>query len=313
MKKQIALMGECMLELSRLDADTLKQNFGGDVFNTAVYLKRIFANTETSLLTCVGQDALSEQMLQAFANEGLNNKLVSRDQKLIPGAYLINTDEAGERTFVYWRSASAARQVIRYLDEAELKQLDELDMFFFSGISLAILPHSDRYEFFHILARLKKAGVKIVFDPNYRARMWRSVDDAKNAFEQAFSVADILLPGIDDFNQLYQLNNASEIMAFCKYYEFSELIIKDGARSVTCVSGRDIREVDVTPADTVVDSTAAGDSFNGIYLGARLNGLAIEQAVQLASQVASLVVQYKGAIVPKQIFNQVSSKLTDIN
>lgn len=306
MNKKIALMGECMVELSRVNANTLKQGFGGDVYNTGVYLKRVFNSTEVGLMSCLGTDALSQQMAAAFNAENIHTHFLRYSEKHIPGAYLINTDEQGERTFVYWRDNSAARQIIRNLDEALSKDLENLDMFFFSGISLAILPESDRYEFFRLLAKLKKAGVSIVFDPNYRARMWRSPEYAINAFEQAYALSDILLPGIDDFKQLYQLNSVKQIKDFCRDFKLSELIIKDGARSVTAITADQNIEIAVKPVDRVVDSTSAGDSFNGVYLGARLNGISIKHSVELASQVAAIVVQHPGAIVPSSLFDSLS-------
>ena len=48
---------------------------------------------------------------------------------------------------------------------------------------------------------------------------------------------------------------------------------------------------------TVVDTTAAGDSFNGAYLGAKLSGESQERALQKAHACAAKVVQVNGAII----------------
>ena len=58
--KNIFLFGECMIELMAASKDqpanTMKQSFAGDVFNTAVYLKRTFSEQKVHLVTAVGQD-----------------------------------------------------------------------------------------------------------------------------------------------------------------------------------------------------------------------------------------------------------------
>ena len=52
-------------------------------------------------------------------------------------------------------------------------------------------------------------------------------------------------------------------------------------------------------AKTVVDTTAAGDSFNGGYLAAKLSGAAQDIALMAGHKLAMKVVGYRGAIIPK--------------
>jgi 2-dehydro-3-deoxygluconokinase len=47
-----------------------------------------------------------------------------------------------------------------------------------------------------------------------------------------------------------------------------------------------------------IDTTAAGDSFNGGYLAARLNGLGPVEAARFGGRVAAAVIQHRGAIIP---------------
>ena len=48
------------------------------------------------------------------------------------------------------------------------------------------------------------------------------------------------------------------------------------------------------------DSTGAGDSFNAGYLSSRLKGKTISESCVDGHFLASQVVQFKGAIIPKE-------------
>ncbi|MBU2924428.1 sugar kinase [Colwellia sp. 1_MG-2023] len=299
--KNIFLFGECMIELmtasQEKSSSTIKQSFAGDVFNTAVYLKRTFSDIKVNLVTAVGKDNFSQKMVQYFEDEQIGTDLVFQSETKIPGLYSIQLDDKGERSFTYWRNDSAARQVMQHIDDQAISQLSEGDMFFFSGISLAVVEPEARADFWSMIEKLKSADVKIVFDPNYRARMWDTPGQAKEQFELAFSAADVLLPGVDDFEQLYGMTTSQEVYDFCKPYQFDELIIKNGEMGIICYLGDLAYEFFITPVDNVVDTTSAGDSFNGVYLGARANGLSLSEAIELASKSAAFVIQHHGAIV----------------
>ncbi|MCF2948731.1 sugar kinase [Paraglaciecola aquimarina] len=302
--QKVVLFGECMLELKQTDASSMRHAFAGDALNSAVYLKRQFPQFDVSFMSALGDDSISHQMLEVFAQEGLDNRFVYADQSKAPGIYLVQTDEHGERSFVYWRENSAAREVMQFVDQSVIEQLSSVDLFFFSGISLAVIKPEHRAIFWDMVKQLKLAGAKIVFDPNYRARLWRDEDEAKVQFEQAFVLSDLLLPGIEDFEQLYQINTVELILDFCKPYQNVEVVIKNGPESVFIAKGEQVQEVAIQPAKTVVDTTSAGDSFNGVYLGARMSEETPQRAVELASAAASCVIQHLGAIAPAKAFKE---------
>ncbi|MFD2164821.1 sugar kinase [Thalassotalea euphylliae] len=315
--KNIYLLGECMVELMTAPAQTeqapssapkdLKQSFAGDVFNTAVYLKRLFKDTQVNMVTAVGNDQFSDDMVSFFEAEHLGTDFVFRSEDKIPGLYAIQLDEHGERSFTYWRNNSAARTIMSFINDDTISTLSEGDIFFFSGISLGVVLPEDREKFWCFISKLKVAGVKIAFDLNYRHQLWASKQEAREQFSIAFKAADILLPGVDDFAAIFELDTVEAIIDYFNQYEYQELIIKNGEQNVYCLSqtASDKKQdiVDVTPVEHVVDTTSAGDSFNGGYLGARMAGHSISQSVELANQVAGFVIQHKGAIVDKSAFS----------
>jgi 2-dehydro-3-deoxygluconokinase len=301
-KKKIVLIGECMLELRQSAPEVMHTSYAGDTYNTAVYLKRAFVHQQVRFATVIGEDKISQQMTQAFISEGINTDLVYRHNEKHLGVYLIQTDKSGERSFIYWRENSAATTLMDYVDDALLQGLCAADLLFFSGISLAMLKAETRPAFWQMLEKLKQAGVKIAFDPNYRPRLWQDKQTAKQEFAKAFAIAHLVLPGVDDFKQLYELQELNDILTFCQPFDIEELVIKDGASSVHCQTANKLLHFPVKKVSKVVDTTSAGDSFNGVYLGARLAGHDIEQAVTLASGAAGIVIQYSGAIIPADVF-----------
>ncbi|EGI71380.1 2-dehydro-3-deoxygluconate kinase [Pseudoalteromonas distincta] len=300
--KNIYFIGECMVELRAMSAATLHQSFAGDVYNSAVYLKRCFPQVTTSVVTALGQDNLSKKMLERFESEQINTQLVFAHDTKVPGMYYIETDEHGERSFIYWRNDSAAKKVVDFLDADALEQLSQGDMFFFSGISLAIIEESAREDFWKVVKQLKDAGVKIVFDPNYRARLWNSVEETKEQYHLAFTFADITLPGVEDLTTLYDVHSVEAVVEYLKPYQIEEIVVKNGPESVVTKEGDTLQSHTIIPVTNVVDTTSAGDAFNGVYLGARLSDKSISSAVQLSAKAAGTVIQQPGAIAPKDIF-----------
>lgn len=300
--KNIYLLGECMVELSRTSDGLLKQSYAGDVYNTAVYLKRAFNDFNVNFFTAVGEDPLSDDMVAAFEQEKVNTDMVQRARGKAPGLYMISVDDDGERSFSYWRNDSAARQIMQFVSAENVGYLCMGDLFFFSGISLAVITPNERDIFWQLLRKLKDSGVRIGFDPNYRARMWADKTEAKIQFERAFRMSDIVMPGIEDLEQLYGFTEFSKIQDFCSAFGIEELVVKNGPESVCCIREGELSEIEITPVETVVDTTSAGDSFNGVYLGARMSGIGVAESVQLAAAAAGEVIQHRGAIIPEQAF-----------
>ena len=92
---RVAAIGECMVELQERPDGGITQSFGGDTFNTAVYLAR--AGVDVAYATALGDDAFSGDILALGAAEGVDMSLVPRAKGKVPGLYLITTDDAGER------------------------------------------------------------------------------------------------------------------------------------------------------------------------------------------------------------------------
>jgi len=300
------MLGECMIELTQgSEPGNFKQSFAGDVFNTGIYIKRCLNQaSEVSFLSVIGEDAMSDQLLSLMADEQLETNLLYRSKANKMGLYVVNVDDHGERSFSYWRENSAARQLMKFIKQEPNKDvLAAVGTVFFSGISIAILSENDLAEFWAFIKSLKSTGCQVVFDPNYRPVLWSSPQAARDAFAIAYSLSDTVLPGVDDHIELYDQQTANEVASHLESIGIKEIIIKNGEQGVLISVDGERIQIDITPVDKVVDTTSAGDAFNGGYLSARHQGKSVEDAVNYAASVAGCVIQHKGAIVPKSSFN----------
>ena len=138
---RLACIGECMIELSDAEAG-LTRSFGGDTLNTAIYAARTgrLQGLSVDYVTALGDDPYSAAMLAAWADEGVGTETVRRMPGRMPGLYMIRTAGEGERSFYYWRSAAAAKEMFDGADGAKLAaRLRDYDWIYFSGITLGVL------------------------------------------------------------------------------------------------------------------------------------------------------------------------------
>lgn len=297
----VALLGECMLELQGEAFGAMRQSFGGDTLNTAVYLARAgrAQGLQVSYATGLGTDALSDGLLSRWAEEGLALELVRRVPGRMPGLYQIQVDGRGERTFFYWREHSAARA---YFD-AELTPLEDaasqLDVLYFSGISLAILPEAGRERLLKLAERLRARGAQVVFDNNYRARLWPDLDTARHWYERTYALCSTALLTLDDEQALRGLDEAQALRVAADLPTLEVVVKRGAAPTGVRQHGQAWQWVPTVPVAQVIDTTAAGDSFGGAYLAARLGGAAPAEAAAAGNALAAQVIQHRGALMPR--------------
>ncbi|MEC7668386.1 MAG: sugar kinase [Pseudomonadota bacterium] len=295
MTQTVLAIGECMVEMAPTGDGHYAMGFAGDTFNTAWYLRKLAGDDlNVSYFSAVGDDAASAQMTAFMQDAGVTPEL-----RVIPGAsvglYMISLKD-GERSFSYWRSASAARQMADGL--SELPNLKAGDVAFFSGITLAILPVEGRETLLSVLAKARAGGVRIVFDPNLRPRLWASDQEMCDWIMRGAAVADIALPSFED--EATYFNDADKAATAKRYADAGVTlsIVKDGADTVLIDAAGEPPET-ATPLNViqVVDTTAAGDSFNAGFLSGLMSGQSNANAVRAGCELAAQVVGKRGALV----------------
>ena len=309
MSKKIAVIGECMIELSQKGAE-VSRGFGGDTLNTSVYIARQVAPEALTVnyVTALGTDSFSQQMLEAWQSEHVETSLIQRMENRLPGLYYIETDSTGERTFYYWRNEAAAKFWLESEDAAAIcEALSTFDYLYLSGISLAILSPTSREKLLSLLRECRANGGKVIFDNNYRPRLWVSREETQQVYQQMLQCTDIAFLTLDDEDALWGEKPVEDVIARTQAAGVSEVVIKRGAEScLVAITGEAVVEVPAVKLakEKVIDTTAAGDSFSAGYLAVRLTGGTPEAAAQRGHLTASTVIQYRGAIIPREAMPQ---------
>jgi 2-dehydro-3-deoxygluconokinase len=298
-------IGECMIELQRSPgAAGMDYRFGGDTLNAAVYMARLLdpAKVRVAYVTGLGADGMSAEMLASWEREGIDTRCVQRLPDRLPGIYMIETDPNGERRFHYWRKDSAARHWLEAPEAGKvLVQLASARMVYLSGISLAILSPADRELLIAALAQCRARGGSVVFDNNYRPRLWESAQAAADVYRRVLAHTDIALLTLDDEQAIYGQETARGTVERTRGYGVQEVVVKCGADACVVWAEGQLHEVAPEPVADVVDTTAAGDSFGAAYMAARLSGQDPAGAARAGHKLAGTVIRHRGAIIAREL------------
>jgi 2-dehydro-3-deoxygluconokinase len=296
---RIVSVGEVMVELARGDDGRFSLAYGGDTFNTAVYLAR--AGVDVAYATALGDDPYSARISELAAAEGIATDLMITVAGRVPGLYLIETDAAGERRFHYWREAAPARDLFDLPQWGAVADgLLGAAMIYFSGVTLSLYSNAGLGRFLAVLEVARERGAKVAFDGNYRPRGWRGdAARARTVYAEALKRVDIALPSFDDEALLWGDASPEATVARLSAFGIREIAVKNGANDVLLALEQAREWVPVPAVVAPVDTTAAGDSFNAGYLAARLRSEPPEAAAAAAHRLASEKIMHRGAIMPR--------------
>ena len=324
--RRIACIGECMIELSGWDpaAGTARVGFAGDVLNTAVYLARLLRDRDIDIcfVSVVGTDGFSDRMVAQWEEEGIDCRFVGRRADRLPGIYAIDTDAAGERFFRYWRSESAARTLFGGPGPGPgpgpgaglgpgpglgpgLHEIAAFDAIYFSGVTLAVLDPAVREALIECAGALRARGGVVAFDGNYRPVLWPDAATARAALDRMWAHSTIALPSADDEAALRPGCDPGPRLAALGA---TEIAVKHGAAGPVLWPRID-DTVRYAAAESVVDTTGAGDGFNAGYIAVRLAGRDRAVAAAAGHALARAIVGHRGAILPRAAFDVVAGEI----
>jgi 2-dehydro-3-deoxygluconokinase len=220
------------------------------------------------------------------------------------------------------RSMPGPGLLTRSRDTAWVDAVDA-DWIHFSGITLQLLTPTSLDAFIRRLQYLHSKGARVSFDTNYRPAGWSPASAAppelgteaslspepdhrtrpRSVFDQAARCSDIVFASLDDETVLRGAQTPERLIEHYQSLGAQEVVVKLGPDGAIVAQG--LRRHPVTPHGgiDVVDTTAAGDALAGAYVAARLAGCVPADAADLGVAVASEVIRWPGAIVPRERFS----------
>jgi 2-dehydro-3-deoxygluconokinase len=287
----VVVVGEILVELyceeDLADGARTRLGFSGDALNSAAAAAA--AGARTAVLTAVGDDEIGDAIVRRVVDLGVDPGLIRRSTRP-NGAYLLHGDLTGHRQFSYWRNGSAAST----LDLGDIgEHVTTAGALVLSGITAALSDTTEAAV--RTAARVADdAGVAVVYDPNFRARL-TSQARASAVLAAVAPYCALLTPSCPgDTVPLLGTDNPVDAV---------KAGLRLGAGSVAVTSGTDtvlVAGVDgafalpVPVNENAVDATGAGDVFTGTTAARLALGDPLVDAVGLGVGAASLSVTGRG-------------------
>ena len=289
----IVSMGEPLIEFNRPkegDGRTWLQGFGGDSQNVVIAASR--QGGRSGYVTSLGQDWMGDAFLDLWKAEGLDASRVTRHPTAPTGVSFVTHTAAGHK-FDYLRKNSAASLMTP--DVLPADYIAGARFFHLSAIGQAI-SESARAAGDAAIAIARKGGAKVSYDTNLRLRLW-DLDTARAKIHETVPLCDILLPSLDDSQQLTGLTDADAIADFYLGLGAPLVALKMGAEG-SLIATQDSRDRLPPFKVTAVDATGAGDTFDGAFLSRLLEGDDPIAAGRYANVAAALSTTGYGAVTP---------------
>ena len=253
-------------------------NQGGKGANQAVAIKRLGGNL--IFMAKLGNDVLGRQSVGYFKKEGIDTRYIALDEDSASGVALISVDDHAENSIVV---ASGANMLLNEQDvDKMLEEMCEGDILLMQlEIPLQTVEYAARKAF--------GKGVKVVLNPAPARSL------PKELFRHLYMVTPNrieaeMLTGIKIANDADVEKVAEEICAM----GVKNVIITLGSKGCLIREEGVSYRIDAFKVEPI-DTTAAGDTFNGALCVGLSEGMDLKQAAVMASKASSIAVTRMGA------------------
>ena len=250
---------------------------GGKGANQAVAAARAGGNV--TLIACVGDDLFGRQALESYKTDGIDTSCVEIISGVPTGVALINVADSGENSISVAPGANAHLSV-----EIIEKYRDVVKAADIVLVQLEI-PEESVY---HLVRMAKAAGVPVVLNPA----------PARTIDREILSMLTLVTP-----NEHEALLLSGSGLEGCSVPELAALIQESGAGAVVITTGsagayyrQGSLEGHVAGIPVkAVDTTAAGDTFNGYLVVELARGKSLAEALHVSNKAAAISVTRMGA------------------
>ncbi|MEC5186832.1 2-dehydro-3-deoxygluconokinase [Geobacillus thermodenitrificans] len=293
----VVTIGESMAVLTPTSGGFMRQaitftrQIGGAESNVAVGLARL--GHRVGWISKVGDDEFGKAILSFLQGEGVDISQVKADLEASTGIYFKEKRRPGDtRVYYYRRGSAASRLTPNDLDEEYIAKAKYLHI---TGITPA-LSRSCQETIFAAIAMARRHGVKIVFDPNLRLKLWREANEAREMLLRIAVQSDIVLPGVSEAAFLFGDRSIEEWGKRLLDAGASLVVIKLGASGAHYFTSGANEYVPGFPVEQIIDPVGAGDGFAAGLLSGLLDGLSLTEAVRRGNAVGALVTMVEGDV-----------------
>ena len=240
----------------------------------------------------LGDDEFGEYILNVMRGEMVDVSTVRKSSTEQTGVFFRENRAAGPSSVYYYRKSSAFSTFCpEDLDEDYIASAKLLHL---TGITPG-LSQSCRATVARAVDIAKANGVKVVLDPNYRAKVW-SASEARPHLENLMLQADYVLAGQEDLAKLTGMTGETELLAYLHGLGLTDVILKLGREGAILSSDDNVERITSYLVDEPVDRFGVGDSFAAGFLVGLLKEQSLKEAVALGNAVAGWSIRLPGNI-----------------
>jgi len=296
MTPEIVALGEPLLEFNAMESgpldkvDKYEVGWGGDTSNFAVAVSRL--GRKVGYVCRIGDDDFGQTFINLWKSESIDTKYIIKEKDSFTGIYFISRHGESHQ-FAYYRKDSAASHLSP--EDIPTDYIANARIFHTSGISQAI-SESACEAVFYAIEVARKADVLVSYDPNLRLKLWDE-DRARDIVMETISMSDFVFPSLDDAIYLSGLEDSYAILEYFLEKGPKVVALKLGEKGVLLGTGNQIFQIKPFQVD-VVDTTGAGDAFDGGFVSAYLQGYQLKECAKYANIAAALTTTGCGAVKP---------------
>lgn len=253
---------------------------GGKGANQAVSAARL--GGEVTMVGRLGEDVFGDQSIKRLKHENINCDFIGRDSKAASGVALISVDDKGENHIVVAPGAN------NHLDKAKVKTaLDSMPDNAIILLQLEIPLETVAY----IIEATRGSSRRVILDPAPAPSITLSDNFLNGLYLITPNETEATkLSGIEVQDDKSAEAAARKLLAT----GVNNVAITMGANGVVLVQQNGVKFIK-SPKVVAIDTTAAGDCFNGALAVSIANDLSLEKSVERACRAASISVTRKGA------------------
>lgn len=255
--------GEVLVDLLPASADDLSYTplAGGAPANVAVGYAKLGGTSYFA--GGISEDNFGRMLMQQLENEGVNTNYVKKIPDSNTALVLVSLDNAGERTFNFYRHNTADTQYGR----AQIDEMHWQGVGVFHYCSNTLTNESMYEDTLYAIEKAKANKIVISFDVNLRQQLWQDLTILPYRVEACFNKSDIVKLTKDEaeFLARFRQINIESYLSYILSLGVKLIVITDGenAIQVTCASFSAMFDV---PKISPIDTTCAGDSFISGFL-----------------------------------------------